>query len=220
MKSYRACVLLLFLGLLYGCHSEQSSAPDTNCYVTVDEIRQSLPDTPVSVGFDVDDTLLFSSPGFYYGLHNTDGPDGANKYGQNPLRSYSFWYDMNSQFDKFSIPKLSALALINMHKQRGDTIYFITARQATSNEYLTTILTNTFNLPDNPSVIFSGSTSKAIYIKNNAISLFYGDSDGDISAAHDAGIRAIRVLRPVLSTNARIPNPGKFNEEILAESLN
>ena len=47
---------------------------------TVEEIAASLPEKPVSVGFDVDDTVLFSSPGFYYAFSNTDGPNGTNAW--------------------------------------------------------------------------------------------------------------------------------------------
>ena len=38
-------------------------------WVTVEEIAQSLENQPpMNVGFDIDDTILFSSPGFYSGM--------------------------------------------------------------------------------------------------------------------------------------------------------
>ena len=220
MKTF-FCILMMTVVLIStGCRKENSGSADANRYISMTALEQSLSPLPISVGFDVDDTVLFSSPGFYYALHNSDGPDGANKYGDIPLRTYAFWYDMNSRYDRFSIPKQIALDLIALHKKRGDRIYFITARRATSNEFLTTTLTNTFNLPDNAPVIFTGRDPKSGPIKAHGISLFYGDSDGDISAAHQAGIRAIRILRSPLSTNSRLPVPGKFKEEILEDSTN
>lgn len=217
------CVLIVMLtGIitLCSCYHEKQGSSHALRYISRAELEKSLSSLPISVGFDVDDTLLFSSPGFYYGMNNTDGTDGANKYGDIPLRTYAFWYDMNSMYDKFSIPKQSGTDLVAMHRKRGDRIFFITARRPTSNEFLTTILTNIFNLPDNAPVIFTGSSSKSGPIKAHGISLFYGDSDGDIRAAQQAGIRAVRVLRSPLSTNHRLPTPGKFGEEILENSEN
>jgi hypothetical protein len=48
----------------------------------------------------------------------------------------------------------------------------------------------------------------------------YGDSDGDIADTHaaDPAIRAIRVIRSPVSYNERPFQPGKYGEEILANS--
>ncbi|MDN5278167.1 MAG: acid phosphatase [Clostridiales bacterium] len=189
--------------------------------ISIDEIEQSLPAKPIAVGFDVDDTVLFSSPGFYYGFENTDGINGTNKYGKRPLSNDKFWEDMNSQFDKFSIPKESARKVIEMHKNRGDRIYFVTARPETRKEILSKLLKKIFNLPEgSPDTIFSGRTSKGVFIKKHNISLFYGDSDSDISEANEVGIRAIRFLRSVLSTNKSKYHPGMHGEAVLENSEN
>jgi acid phosphatase (class B) len=187
---------------------------------TVEEIANSLPASPVAVGFDVDDTVLFSSPGFYYAFSNTDGPDGSNKYGPRPLSSDLFWKDMSCDFDRFSMPKESAREVIAMHKQRGDKIYFITARPPVKGEILTSLLHRAFKLEGQPKAIFSGKTSKAVFIKKHDISVFYGDSDSDISEAHDAGVRAIRFLRSPISTNKGKYNPGLHGEVVLRDSEN
>lgn len=188
--------------------------------VSVEEIASSLPEKPVSVGFDVDDTVLFSSPGFQYAFNNTDGPNGTNKYGDRPLSSDLFWQDMSGYFDKFSIPKESARQIIEMHKKRGDKVYFITARPEVKNEILTDILNRLFKLENQSKTIFSGRTSKSVFIKKHAISLFYGDSDSDISEAHDAGIRAVRFMRSPLSNNRTKYNPGMHGESVLENSEN
>lgn len=187
---------------------------------TIEEIAASLPDKPIAVGFDVDDTVLFSSPGFYYAFSNTDGPDGKNKYGERPLSSDQFWKDQSCDFDRFSMPKESARAVIDMHNKRGDTIYFVTARPAVKGEILTRLLHREFKLKNQPDAIFSGKTSKAVFIRKNKISIFYGDSDSDISEAYDAGIRAIRFLRSPISTNKGKYNPGMHGEVVLRDSEN
>ena len=187
---------------------------------TVEEIAGSLPSTPVAVGFDVDDTVLFSSPGFYYAFSNTDGPNATNKYGSKPLSSDLFWKDMSCDFDRFSMPKESAREIIEMHKKRGDKVYFITARPPVKGEILTRLLHREFKLEGQPDAIFSGKTSKAVFIRKHNISVFYGDSDTDISEAHEAGVRAIRFLRSPISTNKSKYNPGMHGEVVLRDSEN
>ena len=48
----------------------------------------------------------------------------------------------------------------------------------------------------------------------------YSDSDGDIADAHEAdpSIRAIRIIRSPVSYNQRPTTPGRYGEEILANS--
>jgi acid phosphatase (class B) len=189
--------------------------------VSVDEIAESLPARTISVGLDVDDTVLFSSPGFYYGFNNADGPGNTNKYGKRPLSNDLFWQDLSGEFDKFSMPKYAARKIINMHKERGDKIYFITARPPVKKEILTSILKRTFSLPkDSPDVIFSGRISKGKFIRKHGISLYYGDSDSDISEANEVGVRAIRFMRSSFSTNTGRYHPGMYGEAVLENSEN
>ncbi|WP_119329259.1 acid phosphatase AphA [Cysteiniphilum halobium] len=186
-------------------------------WVSIAQIKQSLTNTqPINVGFDVDDTLLFSSPGFFRGKQEFSPK--SNKYLSNP----QFWQKMNNEWDYFSIPKQSGYALIQMHLKRGDHIYFITGRPKTKTEQLTRILQHDFDIPKdkmNP-VIFSGPKhgAKTPYIKEHKITLYYGDSDSDITDARAAGAKAIRVLRPLNSTNKPMPHSGKFGEEVLVNS--
>lgn len=218
MKLRNLSVMIVFLFF-----SLNFVGAETFCYstISINEISRSLPSHPVNVGFDVDDTVLFSSPGFHYAFTNTDGPNKTNRYGSKPLSSDKFWEDMSSYFDKFSIPKESALQVIEMHKKRNDRIYFITARPKPQKEILTELLTQYFSLPANaPPVIFSGKTSKCNFIKQHNIVVFYGDSDTDISEAHDAGIRAIRFMRSPLSTNKGKYKPGIYGESVLENSEN
>ncbi len=215
----RLSLLLTFLLLFaYSAGAQQHFYYHT---ISLEEIEKSLPAHSISVGFDVDDTVLFSNPAFHYAFTNTDGPGGTNKYGNKPLKSDQFWQDLSSELDKFSIPKESARKMIEMHKKRGDKIFFITARPPIKNEILTDILKRTFSLPDkSPRAIFSGRTSKGVFIKKHGISLYYGDSDSDISEANEVGVRAIRFMRSPMSNNKMKYHPGMHGEAVLENSEN
>jgi acid phosphatase (class B) len=63
-----------------------------------------------------------------------------------------------------------------------------------------------------------GENLKIKAIKENKIQIFYGDADSDIEAAFEAGIRAIRIMRAVNSTNKPLPHNGSFGEEVLVNS--
>jgi len=186
-------------------------------WVTLKDIARSLENQPpMNVGFDVDDTVLFSSPGYYYGQQKySPGNKGF-------VIMEEFWNEMNNGLDQFSIPKECARKLIELHKKRGDLIYFITARTKTKTESVTDLLAKTFDLKDPQKVIFTGVTLgenlKIKPIKENKIQIFYGDADSDIEAALEVGIRAIRIIRARNSTNKPLPHHGSFGEEVLVDS--
>lgn len=188
-------------------------------WVSVEQIAASLKSKPaMNVGFDIDDTLLFSSPAFFHGKQ-VFSPN-SNDYLKNP----EFWEKVSNGWDKFSIPKKSARELIAMHLKRGDHLYFITGRPrpASGNEEVTEILQKDFNIPvkQMSPVIFSGPDhgAKTSYIKDNDIKLYYGDSDGDILDARAAGADVVRVLRPLNSTNHPMPHNGSLGEKVLVNS--
>lgn len=210
----------LFLIISIFAVSPAFSATHAYSTVSVEDIEKSLPGKNISIALDVDDTVLFSSPGFHYAFNNTDGPGGTNKYGKRPLSSDQFWSDLSGYFDKYSIPKESARRIIAMHKNRGDKVYFITARPPVKKEILTEILHRTFGLEGHPKVIFSGKISKGDFIKKHGIVLYYGDSDSDISESHEVGVRAIRFMRSPLSNNKTKYNPGMYGEAVLEDSEN
>lgn len=210
-------MVVLAVMLTAGCASTQNDeAPYRE--VTIEDIVRSLPLRPVPVGFDVDDTLLFSTPGFHYALTNRDGPGGSNRYGSEPLSSTAFWQDMNNRHDGFSLPKESGRALLKMHLSRGDDIYFITARTGSQPERLTELLGYTFGIPEPNPVIFVGHTGKTRDLRRLGIVVYYGDADSDVEDARKAGVRAIRLLRSPLSNNPSDARPGHFGEEVLENS--
>lgn len=187
-------------------------------FVTMNNIKASLPEKPIVVGFDIDDTVLFSSPGFNYGLQNHDGYGGRNLYGNDPLHSKKFWNDMNGWFDKFSLPKKTVRDLVQMHYKRGDKVVFITARNNSTISIVPKILSQSLSIPA-PEVIFTSGISKTDFIREQGVSIYYGDADSDIKEAKEAKARPIRVIRSSLSTNnASDNNIGKFGEEVVINS--
>lgn len=188
-------------------------------WVSVEQIAASLKGKPaMSVGFDIDDTLLFSSPAFFHGKQKFS--PNSNAYLKNP----KFWDEVSNGWDAFSIPKQSAKELIALHLQRGDHLYFITGRPSpqSGHETLTKTLETDFNIPAKVmnKVIFAGTGhgAKTSFMKDHHIKLYYGDSDGDILDARTAGAKAIRVLRPLNSTNKPMPHNGSLGEEVLVNS--
>ncbi len=188
-------------------------------WVSVAQIENSLVERPpMAVGFDIDDTVLFSSPGFWRGK-KTWSPD-SDDYLHNP----AFWEKMNNGWDAFSIPKEVARQLIAMHVKRGDSIFFITGRSQTKTETVTKTLQDDFLIPAanmNP-VIFAGDkpgqNNKIQWLKAKQIRIFYGDSDSDITAARESEARPVRILRAANSTYKPLPQAGAMGEEVIVDS--
>lgn len=191
-------------------------------WVSVEQIKASLEGKPpMNVSFDIDDTVLATSGCFYY---------GKQKYSPNDysyLKNQDFWDEINAGCDKYSIPKEAARKLIDMHQARGDTIFFITGRTAGKNDQVTPLLKKTFNIKNMQPVNFMGGHgadelktkyNKTAGILKHNVQLHYGDSDDDILAAKEAGIRGIRLLRATNSTYLPFPQAGGYGEEVLINS--
>ncbi len=217
-KPFRIAFVFAMLFNAAVCMAE---APLTSIkYVTVADIQASLPQKPIVAGFDIDDTVLFSSPGFFYGMSNRDGRDSTNIYGSAPLQSKEFWNDMNGQFDKFSMPKKSGGDLVRMHIKRGDKVVFITARHSSEKSIVPRILMQDFRIPASD-VIFTSDSSKTKFISANNVYVYYGDADSDMKQAKEAKARPVRVMRSSFSTNQASPyHPGAFGEEVVKDSEN
>ncbi|MYM57946.1 acid phosphatase AphA [Vibrio sp. OCN044] len=185
-------------------------------WTTVDKIASELPKHPINVGLDIDDTMLFSSPVFYYGKQKYS-PDSFDY-----LKNQDFWNEASTGLDRFSIPKKSAIELVSMHLKHGDTVYFITGRtapegQETVTETLRNIFPKEFGKQIKP-VIFAGSLDKVQQLKMAKIAQYYGDSDEDITSSREAGVKAIRFLRGAQTTYTPLPHAGKYGEEVLINS--
>lgn len=196
---------------LAGCASAPSVPPVH--WITVPDLQSSLGSTaPMAVGFDIDDTVLFSSPCFYYGKQKYS--PGSEAY----LHNDAFWTEINAGCDRYSIPKQAARQVIEMHKARGDVIYFITGRPHTQGEQLTTLLQRDFAIKDMQPVVFTSGPEKTRFIHDRGLKLYYGDADSDITSARNAGARPIRIMRAANSTYQPLPVNGALGEEVLRDS--
>lgn len=204
----------------------ENNAKDIN-WVSIEDIKKSLESVgPIIVSFDIDDTVLASSPCFFYGEKNFS-EDGV-KY----TRNQNYWDFLGfTACDKYSLPKLSSKEIIKMHLERGDKVIFITGRTAPSNydgkslDALGKILKEEFNIEDmqpisyrTPETKAANKYDKTYYIKKYNVSIHYGDSDDDILAAKESNIRGIRVLRTTTSTNTSKALNGGFGEEVVRNS--
>ncbi|EHK91582.1 acid phosphatase AphA [Aggregatibacter actinomycetemcomitans] len=188
-------------------------------WISVDQLKKELEGkAPMNVSFDIDDTVLFSSPCFYHGQQKYS--PGKQDY----LKNKDFWNEVNAGCDQYSIPKQIAVDLINMHQERGDQIYFITGRTAGDKDGVTPVLQKAFNIKNMHPVEFMGGRdrttkyNKTPGIIEHKVTIHYGDSDDDILAAKEAGVRGIRLMRAANSTYQPMPTLGGYGEEVLINS--
>ena len=188
-------------------------------FISIDQIAAGLKGrAPIDVGFDIDDTLLYSTPAFFHGQQLLS--PGSNDF----LKKSEFWDQLSNGWDAFSVPKKSALALVKLHMDRGDRIWFITARPmpTTGKETVTEQLGKSFSIPADKlnKVIFVGESkgAKVKDIRDHHIEIFYGDADGDIRDAREAGAEPIRVFRAQNSSNQPMPRNGALGEKVLVNS--
>ncbi|WP_129125544.1 HAD family acid phosphatase [Geomonas oryzae] len=212
---------IVSLALLSALGSSASAA--TTHYVTLEGLEKSLPATPIVAGFDIDDTVLFSTPAYYYGANNGEGPGGTNRYGSDYLANPQFRKDLNQDLDKFSMKKKAGEELIAMHKRRGDTIVFITKRNCYDDdaEVIQKRLNRLFALSSQ--VFCTNEKSKTPYLEKTGTRIYYGDADTDIEYSMQVKgdkVRPIRVERSRMSTNKGGYHPGKYGEEVLVDSDN
>ncbi|AEW76499.1 acid phosphatase AphA [Aggregatibacter actinomycetemcomitans] len=188
-------------------------------WISVDQLKKELEGkAPMNVSFDIDDTVLFSSPCFYHGQQKYS--PGKQDY----LKNQDFWNEVNAGCDQYSIPKQIAVDLINMHQERGDQIYFITGRTAGDKDGVTPVLQKAFSIKNMHPVEFMGGRdrttkyNKTPGIIEHKVTIHYGDSDDDILAAKEAGVRGIRLMRAANSTYQPMPTLGGYGEEVLINS--
>ncbi|MFZ7175131.1 acid phosphatase AphA [[Pasteurella] aerogenes] len=195
-------------------------------WVSVEDIEEQLKGKPpMTVSFDVDDTTLVSSQCFYYGK-KTFSPNSFDY-----LHNQAYWNFVADGCDKYSIPKESAKRIIDMHQARGDQVIFITGRTPHENhkadqiDQLGRILEQAFQIKNMQPVNYTKDTpvepykyDKTKYIVEHKVAIHYGDSNDDILAAREAGIRGIRVIRSAVSTNRPLPLNGGYGEEVVVDS--
>ena len=160
------------------------------------------------VGFDVDDTLLFSTGAFRKGF------DSGHRYD-----SEEFWALVNTSDSGNSIVKESARAVVETYQKRGIELFAITARSPVGGVELARYLHGVFGIPKEN--IFFEPDSKTARIRELRLDVFFGDSDSDITDAMEAGVRAIRFQRSENSSyknedgSLRKYHPGLYGEQIV-----
>ncbi len=160
----------------------------------------------LKVGFDIDDTVLFSRDNFLKAPHMSDDPDHVD-FG---------WVNMHDSL--YSVVIQPIADLIGFLHSGGHEVYFITARPGTNGETVGRFLTSKLGFPivlgDNlffstkKKDPFSGQrfTTKHELISKLGLHIFYGDSDTDMIAASVAGVRGVRVVRDARSVEAYSKN--------------
>ncbi len=214
------------VGLLLAClacahQAASTSVPPsgTGRTITLGELQSSLShQRPCTVVFDIDDTTLYTGLAFLFAQGYLEERD-AGKFREDR----AFWTLINDSLDaRFSKPKRIAQQLIAFHQARGDTIVFVTSRYPSepASDKTSLLLQRLFAFPSPPKVLFTAQQPKTGAIRSVHPALSYGDSDGDIANTHeaDSSIRAIRIMRSPVSYNLGAVLPGKYGEEILANS--
>ena len=143
------------------------------------------------VGFDVDDTILFSRDVFL------NLPDDK----QNPTD----WSWINAHDEDFSLIMEPTVELVHFFHDNGHKVFFITARPGPNGDILAKFLTEELMFPIkvNKNLFFSPKekingvryTTKQRIIKRLRLDLFYGDADSDMIAALKAGVHPVRIVR-------------------------
>jgi acid phosphatase (class B) len=187
--------------------------------ITLAALTASLaPLKPSTVVFDIDDTTLYTGLAFLFAQGYLEEKDGGRFRDDR-----AFWTLINDSLDaRFSKPKRIARELIAFHQARGDTIVFVTSRfpSEPASDRTSRLLQRLFAFPAPPTVLFTAQAPKTEAIRSVHPAVSYGDSDADIADTHaaDPSIRAIRIIRSPVSYNERPFRPGKYGEEVLANS--
>lgn len=217
-------MLILCLGYIYIIDNNKLN------YTTISasEINKNLDGKgPLTVGLDLDGTTFFTESIYYYARSNIDGPDGTNifmNFALSPEWNYSSdpeiisW--INNDAVGYYIPKNAAKNIIAMHKKRGDKVIFITKKHSSPDERISEYINETFGII-NPEVVFTNDNSKTDYISDMNVSVYYGDSDTDITECNSADkctpYRFLRNEITQLYTNTSY-SPGKYNENVVENS--
>ena len=187
--------------------------------ISIGQLQASLARLrPSTVVFDIDDTTLYTGLAFLFAQGYFEERDHGRFRDDR-----AFWTLINDSLDaRFSKPKRIARSLIAWHQQRGDTIVFVTSRfpSEPASDRTSVLLQRLFAFPSPPRVIFTAQQPKTAAIRSVHPAVSYGDSDGDIADTQEADptIRAVRIIRSPVSYNERPTTPGRYGEEILANS--
>ncbi|UUX92543.1 HAD family acid phosphatase [Methanoplanus endosymbiosus] len=227
LQAVTLSVITLLLISVAGCiacdkdNAGDESASEPYTTVSAEDIKKGLEGLgPITAGFDIDGTAFFTESVYYYGLNNIDGPNGTNLYGSDPLADPEFISRVNNEFVGQYIPKEGAEEIISMHLGRGDKVIFITKKAPSAEERITEYIGSVFGIKD-PVLIFTNESSKMPYINEEDVSVYYGDSDGDITECNDAeSCTPYRFMRNIITEEyyGESYNPGIYGENVVENS--
>ena len=193
--------------------------------ISVDQLVLLLPKHPIKVGFDIDDTLVFSAPAFN-ALQPKYDPDVIRPKDYKKLtpeqqeQYHEFWDKLNNEFDDLSTPKAIGKRLLDLHIARGDEIVIISKRQSArgTEDKCTPRYEKMFGVKFTRPVIQTQLKDKTPFICREHFDYYYGDSDSDITASLTAGVVPIRVKRATNSYAKDGVHNGQLGEIVLKDS--
>ena len=195
--------------------------------ISVEQLALLLPRRPIVVGFDVDDTLIFSAPAFN-ALQPDYDPDVIRPKDYNALtpeqkaKYHEFWNRLNAEYDDRSIPKKIGKRLLDLHIARGDEIWIVSKRQSIvpppKEDVVTRRYERMFGVKLKHPVVQTQLKDKTPFLYQRRIEYYYGDADGDITAAVAAGAVPIRVKRAPDSYGKDKVHNGQLGEIVIADS--
>jgi acid phosphatase (class B) len=193
--------------------------------ITVEQLALVLPRHPVVVGFDVDDTLIFSAPAFNalqpeYPADVIRPKNYAALTAEQKKQYHDFWNRLNEQYDDRSTPKQVARQILLMHLARGDTVWVISKRQATvpPTDAVTRRYERMLGVKLANPVVQTNLADKTKFIAERGIEFYYGDADTDVTAAVAAGATPIRIKRAADSYSKDAVHNGQLGEIVVAGS--
>ncbi len=155
----------------------------------------------LGVAFDYDDTLVFSSPAY------------ARAFAQTPQPfTDKFWTVVNQSYD-LEKPKFVSWGLAWLFRICGFRVSILSGRPDTAGENLRK---EWRRLVPRQRFIFVGDKgSKAQFIKEGNIVVFFGDGDTDIEAGRRARVLTLRIRRSPKSNYKDDYHPGTFGEFVI-----
>jgi len=158
--------------------------------VTIGELR---------VGFDYDDTIVFSTPAFAKAFKSAHQPF-----------SPGFWTVVNQSYD-VEERKLLPNVLAWTFRILGFRVSIISARPSYGGE----ALQKEWRYLAHDFIFSNGSTNKHRYLTKGNYVLYFGDSDSDILEGRKAKVLSFRVKRGSKSSYKEDYHPGALREIVI-----
>jgi acid phosphatase (class B) len=143
------------------------------------------------VGFDIDDTTLYSERAFVVAPKTETGHT-----------DYSW---INTRDKEYSLLIDPVITLIHYFRAHGHEVFFITARPGPNGDSVAVFLSESlnFDVKVDSNLFFSPKeyvngykyTTKHRVMEKLGIDIYYGDSDTDIIAAIKADVHPVRIVR-------------------------